>query len=120
MIDSGRESLLPLVVWKQALHLLMVGQVLQNMPGLCGFPVSMALIPVQMAMTDCMILECPVRKGANDSEALLCRLFSLQFVVLRAAFLTFLLCPNFSHLQAELSHGHLCKTHHLHRCLSSH
>ena len=97
----------------------MVRQMLQNVPSLGSFKVSMTLVPVEMAMADGMVLECTIGKCANDSEALLGRFFRLQ-LVLFDSLLTLLLSLDFSHLNAELGHWCLCKTHHLNRCLRSH
>ena len=97
----------------------MVRQMLQNVPSLGSFEVSMTLVPVKMAMADSMVLECTIGKCADHSEALLGRFFCLQ-LVLFDSLLTLLLSLDFSHLNAKLGHWSLCKTHHLHRCLSSH
>ena len=98
----------------------MVRQMFQNVPSLGRFSVSMAFVPVEMAMADCMVLECPIGQCAHYPEALLSRLFRLQLILFHSALFTLLLRPHFSHLYTELGHRCLCKTHHLYRSLSSH
>ena len=91
------------------------------MPALRCFEVPSALVPVQMAMSDSMVLESTVKQGANDSEALLRRLLRFHLVLLRVdSFLTLLLSLNFAHLDTEAGPGHLGKAQHLHRGLSPH
>ena len=59
----------------------MIGQVVQNVPPFGSFPVSMALVPVQVAMADGVVLEGSIVGFAHDEEALLSGLLSLQFVL---------------------------------------
>ena len=70
-LDSGSEELSALVVRQEALHLLMVRQVVEQVPALRSLQVAAALVPVQMAVAHCMVLEASILQGANHEESLL-------------------------------------------------
>lgn len=78
----------------------MIGQMVQNVPPLGSFPVSMALVPVQVAMADGVVLKGSIVGFAHDEEALLSGLLSLQFVLFDLA-LGLQLCLDLAHFQTE-------------------
>ena len=58
----------------------MIGQVIQYVPSLGGLQITMALVPVQVAMSDGVILESTVAKATHYEESFLGRLLSLQLI----------------------------------------
>jgi len=59
------------MIGKHALHLLVVGEMLKNVSLLGSLQIPVALVTVQMTMSDGVVLEGTVREGTNNHEALL-------------------------------------------------
>ena len=84
----------------------MVRQMVQKVAPLGSFAIPMALVPVQMTMADCSILEHSIVKLADDMETLLRSLLCLQFILLNLS-LGLQLLSDLAHLETELSNGYL-------------
>ena len=65
------------MIGKHALHLLVVGEMLKNVSLLGSLQIPVALVTVQMTMSDGVVLEGTVREGTNNHEALLSCLLGL-------------------------------------------
>ena len=86
----------------------MVGQVIQSVSPLRSLQVTMALVPVQMAMANGVVLERTVHKRPNDSETLLCCLHCLQLELLDLL-LGEALSSDLSHFEGEVEGRYLCQ-----------
>ena len=58
-------------------HFHMIGQMVEKMPALGCLQIPVALVPVQMAMTDGVILKGAIKQATHDAESLLCCFFRL-------------------------------------------
>ena len=72
------------MVGQQSLHLFVVGQVIQKVSPLGRFQVAVRLVPVQMAMSNSMVLEGPVSQTSHNSEAFCGGFDCLQLQLLKA------------------------------------
>ena len=66
----------------------------------------MALVSVQMAVSNGMILEATIAQATNDEESLLCRFFCLELELLDTTLIV-KLGSDFAHLEAEVGGWHL-------------
>ena len=65
------------MIGKHALHLLVVGEMLKNVSLLGSLQIPVALVTVQMTMSDGVVLEGTVSQGTYNHEALLSCLLGL-------------------------------------------
>jgi len=78
----------------------MVGQVVERVSSFRRLQVAMALVPVAVAMPDCVVLKASVAQGAHHVESPLRRLLRLQLILFHSSFRG-KLGSNLPHLEAE-------------------
>ena len=103
---SGSKELSSFVVGQESLHLLVVGQVVEQVSALGSFQVSVALVAVQMTVPNGMILEATVPQASNNKESFLCRLLCLELEFLHTT-LVVKLSFDSAHFEAEVGGWHL-------------
>ena len=107
---SGSKELSSFVVGQESLHLLVVGQVVQQVSTLGPLQVSVALVAVQVTMSHGVILEATVSEASNDEEPLLRRLLCLELELLDTT-LVLQLGFDSAHLEAKVSGWNLGQAH---------
>ena len=103
---SGSKELSSFIVGQESLHLLVVGQVVEQVSTLGSFQVSVALVAVQMTVPNGMILEATVPQASNNEESFLCRLLCLELEFLHTT-LVVKLGFDSAHFEAEVGGWHL-------------